>query len=298
MSRHAVEGRLVVATLDLTTSDDEGQGSETGQALPTALIEVREWCSGQSLLDFDRRIHVAEDQARLDGHHRMRLQIASHAPDSPEAVAEARAQILMRYQRLFRRENDPAHSEALRRTLSHFVKLHDLDKPLVRADFDHALDVRQWVLALNPRASCALQIAALFHDVERLWSEPDRRVEQYAGDYMAFKRAHARSGARFLRRTLTELGLQSDVVERAGSLVREHEERGEDPELICLNDADALSFLILNSEGYLAYFGREQTRKKVEYTLARMSAEARAYVKRARLPEFIRSLVESEHTQA
>lgn len=170
------------------------------------------------------------------------------------------------------------------RVLALHAELHDLAKPLVRADLDHALDTWQWTLRLDPRASAASQLAALLHDIERLASEAEARVEHHAVDYQAFKDAHARAGAVLARRLLERAEVPRALVDRVTRLVEIHERRGDDREVTLVNDADALSFFSLNSPGYLAYFGPEQTRQKVGYTLARMSAAARAWLPRLRVP--------------
>src|SRR5205814_582070 len=82
------------------------------------------------------------------------------------------------------------------KVLARHCELHDMNKPLVAADFDHARDTWRWVLRLAPHASLAVQVAALFHDVERLASESEARIEHRAADYEAFKKAHAAAGAR------------------------------------------------------------------------------------------------------
>ena len=163
-------------------------------------------------------------------------------------------------------------------------ELHDLDKPLVRADHDHAIDTWQWILRLDRGATAACQLAALLHDIERLVSEADARVEHHAADYQAFKDAHARAGAGLARGLLERAEVPGALVDRVAMLVEIHERRGDDREVMLVNDADALSFFSLNSPGYLAYFGPEQTRKKVAYTLARMSPAARACLPRLRIP--------------
>jgi hypothetical protein len=214
------------------------------------------------LLRFDRLVHAAEDQAgpafliELRGDERL--------------VSSAQAQLCTRYQRLFARRNRSSMCARFDALLQRHASLHDRSKPLVRADHDHALDVWQWALRLDGQASEALQIAALFHDIERLDSEPDRRIEQHARDYLAFKRGHAARGAHRVAAVLSTLELDEATRERAVLLVAEHEQPADDRELNLLNDADALSFFALNSPGYLAYFGLEQTRKKVAYTLGRM----------------------------
>jgi hypothetical protein len=187
--------------------------------------------------------------------------------------------VLNRCQRRIERRNTASSGGRFGTVLAIHREMHDLSKPLVRADFDHALDVWQWVLRLDPEAGLAVQIAALFHDIERLESEPDRRVEHLATDYETFKNDHARAGGRIATDALAAAGLDEDVRRRTAALIARHESSGDDPEVGLLNDADALSFFSFNSPGYARYFSASQTQKKFAYTLARMSAAAREKMK-------------------
>jgi len=189
-------------------------------------------------------------------------------------------QVLTRYQRLLRLSDAP--DEAVARVLGPHRALFDLDKPLVRADYAHALDTWRWTLRLDGGASRALQLAALFHDIERLRSEPERRVEHLAPNYQAFKQAHARAGGRLSATILAECALSPAVVQRVQQLVERHETPGDDEELAALNDADALSFFSLNSWGFVHYFGFDHVRTKVTYTLSRMRPAARGYLRQFR----------------
>ena len=147
--------------------------------------------------------------------------------------------------------------------------------PLVKADLDHAVDTWQWMLRLQPEVGLAPQLAALFHDVERLESEARERIEHRAPDYQTFKDAHAQKGAERTFEILVKAGVSSEEAERARDLVGRHERRAGDPEVLLLNDADALSFFSLNSPGYIDYFGVAQTRRKVAYTLSRLGPRAK-----------------------
>ncbi|MDB4988505.1 MAG: hypothetical protein JWN04_3683 [Myxococcaceae bacterium] len=252
-------------------------------AAPALVVfDAAEWLEPTAkLLTFDHQIHVAED--------------ASEAPDSLTVVVrgegrclvEAALGVASRYQRLWPRTNAASDDPVFARVLAAHAALHDRSKPLVRADYEHALDVWQWLVRLEPGASRALQLAALFHDVERLESEATTRVEQHAADYQAFKSAHAAQGAQRTRAILGEL-LPSELVSRVAWLVERHEQPGDDPELRALNDADALSFFALNSAGFLAYYGAQHTEKKVRYTLSRLSSGlARSALGTLRLEPFI-----------
>ncbi|HVI03622.1 MAG TPA: DUF4202 family protein, partial [Enhygromyxa sp.] len=168
---------------------------------------------------------------------------------------------------------------------------HALSLPLVRADYDHALDTWQWLLRLTPDASLALQLAALLHDVERLRSEPERRVEQHAGDYQQFKDQHAARGAELAAALLREARLSDVVVRETSRLIAAHERRSDDRELALLNDADALSFCSLNSAGFADYYGPEHTQKKIAYSWNRLSARARGHLAHVRLRPDVRAMI-------
>lgn len=201
-------------------------------------------------------------------------------------------EVLNRCQRHVRRRNRHSQNATFSRVLRAHAALHDLDKPLVRADYNHALDVWQWTLRLDGDASCAVQTAALFHDVERLVSEADARVEHLAADYQQFKDAHARAGAVMADRVLAEAGVDASLRNEVAELIASHERRDGGPGVATLNDADALSFFCLNSPGYLDYFGPEQTRQKLAYTWNRMGAAARTRMRGIRLRPDVRALME------
>lgn len=220
------------------------------------------------------------------------LLIADDRGDRPQFPLE----VLNRAQRVIGRRNHHSQGQTFDKVLRRHRALHDLSKPLVRADYNHALDVWQWVLRLDSGASCALQLAALFHDIERLQSEADVRVEHLAADYQRFKDAHARAGADITRDVLAEAGVAPGVRERVAELVAVHERQSSDPEVALLNDADALSFFSLNSGGYADYFGPEQTRKKIAYTWNRMRDGAKRKLSTVHLRDDVRQMLEEVHS--
>jgi hypothetical protein len=200
-------------------------------------------------------------------------------------------EVLNRCQRLIDRRNKHSQGKIFDRVLRRHRELHDLGKPLVHADYNHALDAWQWVLRLDANATAPLQYAALFHDVERLVSEPDSRHEHLAADYQTFKDEHAREGGAMTARILAECGVPEPLRARAAQLVSEHERQSDDADLALLNDADALSFFSLNSSGYADYFGAEQTKKKVEYTWNRLRPQSRAKLAHVHLRPDVRAMM-------
>lgn len=234
------------------------------------------WDSGE-LLIVDEWVHAAEG-----------------GPILFDVDADRADEVFLRYQRLFPTRNEGSATRAFARVLAEHRDRHDLSKPLVRVDLDHAHDVWQWVLRLEPRASVEVQLAGLFHDIERLESESTVRIERSAPDYQAFKDAHARRGAEIVGQAIA--GGPWDVG-RVQWLVAHHERRDIDPERALLADADGLSFFALNSPGYLQYFGEEATGDKVRYTWARLTERARGWLRRVRLPPRVRAMVDDLRAQ-
>jgi len=215
---------------------------------------------------------------------------------SAEELARSARGVLTRCQRWMDRRNQSSRGPHFDRVLKKHREAHDLAKPLVRADYNHTLDTWQWMLRLAPDAGLAVQLAALFHDVERLISEADARVEHRAASYQGFKNEHAARGAKMAAALLGEAGVDAETRRRAARLIAVHESPAApgDPDaeaVDLLNDADALSFFSLNSVGYLDYFGPEPTRRKVAFTLGRLRPTARRHLSGLRLPAMVEAAV-------
>ena len=262
-----------------------------GRGMRVLRLDVSEWGS----LDFDPFTW----DARIFGADETSEQLALHLEGARgEALVLAALEVLTRYQGLVGRRNAASSDPLFDRLLARHRALHDLGLPLVRADYQHALDAWQWVLRLRPDADLAVQAAALFHDVERLVSEADRRVEHHAENYQAFKDAHAARGARMAWQVLKEVGTDLTVCERVKELVSKHERPGGDPDLALLNDADALSFFSLNASGFIRYFDAEHSRRKVAYTLARLRPEQRRRLGQMRFAPSVRNLLDVQLASA
>lgn len=254
-------------------------------SLPSLFLAAEEWESARfPFYEFDTRVDgLAEPYL---------LRLSADRERLPGMALE----VLTRCQRLVSRRNGASGTALFDRVLERHRGLHDLSKPLVRADWTHSLDVWQWTLRLEAGAGLAVQLAALFHDVERLVSEADVRVEQQASDYQGFKDEHARRGAGMAESALAEAGIDRGTRARVARLIQGHEHlpSPDDPDaagLALLNDADALSFFSLNSPGYLDYFGPEAARRKIAWTLARLRPEARCRLDGVRLRPDVAALL-------
>ncbi len=250
-------------------------------------LDVSEWGS----LDFDP---ITWDE-RIFGAAESSEQLALHLEGARgEALVIAALEILTRYQGLVGRRNEASSIRLFDRLLARHRALHDLHLPPVRADYQHALDAWQWALRLRPDADLTVQAAALFHDVERLLSEPARRVEHQASDYQAFKDAHAARGAELTCQVLEEVGADTATSQRVRNLVARHEPPGGDADLALINDADALSFFSLNASGFVRYFDPEHSRRKVAHTLARLRPEQLRRLGQMRLAPTVKVLLDAQ----
>jgi hypothetical protein len=251
---------------------------------PTVSLGVSAWTSFRfDVYATDARLRRLADEGPVD------LKIDGPA-DACMAVAE---EVLTRFQRFAPRRNRASEGPAFDRLLAHHRAMHAMDKPLVRADFEHAIDAWQWTLRLDPAASLEAQAAALLHDVERLSSEADARVEHLAPDHDAFKDDHARRGGALARAAILAAGLGERVADRVAALVERHERVDPDAEGTLVREADALSFFSLNSYGFFDYFGPDHTRRKVAYTIRRMRPATRARLRRIRCRPEVGALVQA-----
>lgn len=241
------------------------------------LVDAERWGDDATFVAVDREVAGTETDA-----------ISVRGTES--VVEQVAIEVMTRCQRFVDRRNAASATRLWDDARAAHEALHDCSMPLVLADLEHAVDTWQWVLRLEPDASLAVQLAALFHDVERLESEAERRVEQLAPDYVAFKTKHAQRGGQLAEHVLRMVGAEPETAARVRDIVAAHEERGRDDEVDLLNDADGLSFFSLNSPGYADYFGPDQTRKKVAYTFARLGPSARRRLTRTvRLREDVRA---------
>jgi len=107
----------------------------------------------------------------------------------------------------------------------------------------HLERAEDWVVELEPGASAALRIAAVTHDIERAFPDPDSGWESARHwDDPGYNRWHQDRCAEIIAGWLREQGAPDELVRDVEALVRVHEEGGW-PEADLLQAADSLSFL-------------------------------------------------------
>jgi Domain of unknown function (DUF4202) len=262
--------------------DDDIDTSHVEREFPTIRVERAPACSACDIVVDDYAWRGAFDLRSLDERVEHAGPVAAISVRGHDASSIA-CEVMTRYQRFLSRRNHASSTPLFDAVLRAHAGLHDVSQPLVKADLDHALDTWQWMLRLEPEIGLAPQIAALFHDIERLESEPRERIEHRAPDAQSLKAAHTQKRSERVFSLLTGIGVGVDDAARARDLVFAYERRAGDPDAVLLDDADALSFLSLNSSAYIDYFGVAQTRRKVAYTLARVGPRAKEKLDHLRL---------------
>ncbi|HVY62811.1 MAG TPA: hypothetical protein VHF22_14235, partial [Planctomycetota bacterium] len=223
-----------------------GEPAEGEVLVPIALAE---WCAhGSDPGRLDARIAGAAGAAQ--GLHVLAGELP--LPDAIPAVEE----ILTRAQRHFDRRNRASDNAQFTAILRRHRGLHDRSRPLARAEHEHALDVWQWVLRLEPEASFEVQVAALFHS----------------------------AGAMLAEGTLFDLGIEGHARARVAALLGAKDEIcNPDPEAALLADAEALSYFSFAADAFIDYHGVERGRVKARQALARLSGPGRTRIARLRL---------------
>ncbi len=107
----------------------------------------------------------------------------------------------------------------------------------------HLERTRDWLVQLDPNASEALQVAALTHDIERAFPDPEQPWDSAVSwDDPDYNRWHQDRCADMVALWLSEQGADPALVAQVDGLVRVHEDGGW-PEADLLQAADSLSFL-------------------------------------------------------
>jgi hypothetical protein len=200
-------------------------------------------------------------------------------------AAGVACEVLSRYQRLIGRRNAASTTRLFDAVLHAHAALEGT-APLVKADVDHMRDTWQWLLRLDPAAGLRVQLAALVHEVDRFMLDPRERLEHRArGEGSREPRGGAERAVHLLR----EAGVGHEDVLVVRDILRGHPDHERDALLI--DDADALTFLSLNSATYADHFGLAQTRRKVGHTVGRLGDLARRKLSLVRLrPDIARLL--------
>lgn len=149
----------------------------------------------------------------------------------------------------------------------------------------HLVRARDWVVRLDPDARTELRIAAVLHDIERAFPDPDADWDPaQAWDDPAYLRWHQDRSADFAVRWLLDQDADHVTIGAIDKLIRVHEDGGW-PEADILQAADSLSFFETVVGVTIKWVqdgaAPERARDKLQYMAHRVTADvARADVDR------------------
>ena len=107
----------------------------------------------------------------------------------------------------------------------------------------HLLRTEDWAVELEPGAAERLRLAAVLHDIERAFPDPDATWDSARDwDSAAYNRWHQDRCADIAVGWLRGRGAPADLLDGVDRLIRVHEDGGW-PEADVLQAADSLSFL-------------------------------------------------------
>lgn len=256
-------------------AEEELDTTTLEQEFPTVGVSRVDTPTGQVTFD-DFAWRGSFDFSRFDEIIAQRRPVGTVAVRGDDSVGVA-CEMLTRYQRFIVRRNEASSSGVFDDVLTLHAGLYD---PGLEVELAHALDTWQWTLRLDPEASLAVQVAALFHDVERLDKDAQEKMEHRAPERGRDKGPPSPVWRRAAS-LLEEAGLSAGTIAHVEEIIAGAEPRAR--EVSTLDEADALSFLSLESSRYADHFGLAQTRRKVTHTIGRLGPRAREKLALVRL---------------
>lgn len=170
----------------------------------------------------------------------------------------------------------------------------------------HALDVLGWVKRLNPQVSFVLQLAAIFHDIDRVITP--KEGGGYKGDrkskaYLQHKKEHAKRSANYIIPRLKNFGVGDEALRRIEFLILHHDDTGQeieelkDPELNYLVAADTFAFFTSIWPKLLAAEGIVRLKDKVRFMIDKIPDPVRAQLYELQLEDDNVNTVKNEIIQ-
>ncbi len=173
----------------------------------------------------------------------------------------------------------------------------------IEGEMEHAETVFEWVKKLLKNSSFELQIAALFHDIDRVVTpgvgggfKGDRKSKEYE----QHKKAHAKRSAEYIIPLLKTNGIDARVLKRVKFLILHHDDTGKEVEsfkdidLNTLVAADSLAFFTSIAPKLYKAEGEERLRDKVSFMIEKMPSFARNLLASQRLENPIFDRIKNE----
>ncbi|MFA4937051.1 MAG: DUF4202 family protein [Patescibacteria group bacterium] len=157
----------------------------------------------------------------------------------------------------------------------------------VKGERLHALDVLDWIEKLNPSASTALKLAALFHDIDRVVTPKvggGFKGDRSSRAYLEHKKLHAKRSVKFIVPILKKNNIKSDIIKRINFLITNHDDTGDkveklnDQDLNYLVTADSFAFFTSIAPKLFKAEGRGRIKDKIRFMVSKLPDSARIFL--------------------
>jgi hypothetical protein len=144
---------------------------------------------------------------------------------------------------------------------------------------DHLIRTKYWLKKLNPKADSASLIAALTHDIERVFEKgrkpPSPELKGADWEDEEYNLWHGKRSAKFVLGWLKKKGVNDKEFLRKLKRLIVYHEIGGDKEINLIRDADSISFLEIAAPYFISLtpkkLTKEETREKLNYMSGRIS---------------------------
>lgn len=139
--------------------------------------------------------------------------------------------------------------------------------PDAEIEIKHLFETERLVLEIEPTATLSMRIAALTHDIERAFPDPDFPPHPKSGyaseEYHQYQEKHSNRSAKIVVGFLEELGISNRIVVDTKNLIQAHETGGP---YICeiVKDADSVSFLKVKVPLFISWIPKKRTWQEVK----------------------------------
>ena len=167
----------------------------------------------------------------------------------------------------------------------------------------HSLAVYNWIIKIDKNAPLALQITALFHDVDRIVNPgvgAGFKGDRTSIDYIAHKKAHAKRSADYICPILIKEGFDEQLVKRIEFLILHHDDPGNevesinDKDLHTLVNSDSLAFFDTIAQKLYKIEGEDRLKDKVRYMIRKMSPYGREVLRKQKIEEPLFEKIKNE----
>jgi hypothetical protein len=143
-------------------------------------------------------------------------------------------------------------------------------------DYDHALDVYQWLTLLYPQRDPSFDIACLGHDIERSIIFKSANPK-FFDSHREFKQAHSRRSAEILTKIMKSHNLPINFIKKVRHLVLNHE-FGCDIDSEIISNMDSLGNIIW-ADRVLNEYGFKNSKETLFRMLKKLNSKYKILVK-------------------